>query len=97
MISPTSIFPPHVKPVVPDYKTKQLPTAYCCKKSPRELNNPRNLAIHYKTGNIYIADKENHRVQVFNCNGVYLFMFSEKMNGPVGICISQNNVCYTID
>ena len=24
MISPTSIFPPHVKPVVPDYKTKQL-------------------------------------------------------------------------
>ena len=33
MISPTSIFPPHVKPVVPDYKTKQLPTAYCCKKS----------------------------------------------------------------
>ena len=33
MISPTSIFPPHVKPVVPDYKTKQLPTAYCCKNS----------------------------------------------------------------
>ena len=32
MISPTSIFPPHVKPVVPDYKTKQLPTTSCCKK-----------------------------------------------------------------
>ena len=61
MISPTSIFPPHVKPVVPDYKTKQLPTAYCCKKSskqksPGELNRPRSIAIHYKTGNIYIAD-----------------------------------------
>ena len=27
MISPTSIFPPHVKSVVPDYKNKQLPTA----------------------------------------------------------------------
>ena len=57
LISFTSIFPPHVKPVVPDYKTKQLPTAYCCKKSsfrksPGELNCPRNLAIHYKTGNI---------------------------------------------
>ena len=39
---PTSIFPPHVKCIVPDYKTKQLPTAYCCKnseqKSPGELN-----------------------------------------------------------
>ena len=101
MISPTSIFPPHVKPVVPDYKTKQLPTAYCCKKSsvqksPGELNSPRCLAIHYKTGNIYIADTKNHRVQVFSCNGDYLFMFSEKMNGPVGICISQNKVFVTV-
>ena len=97
MISPTSIFPPHVKPVVPDYKTKQLPTAYCCKnsskqKSPGELNRPRSLAIHFKTGNIYIADKDNHRVQVFTCNGKYLFMFSEKMDGPVSICVSQNKV-----
>ena len=100
MISPTSIFPPHVKPVVPDYKTKQLPTAYCCKKSseqksPGELNCPRSIAIHYLTGNIYIADKENHRVQVFSCNGDYLFMFSEKINGPMGICISQNKVFVT--
>ena len=100
MISPTSIFPPHVKPVVPDYKTKQLPTAYCCnksfkQKSPGELNYPGSLAIHYKTGNIYIADIDNHRVQVFSCNGDYLFMFSEKMNKPVGICISQNKLFVT--
>ena len=91
----------HVKPVVPDYKTKQLPTAYCCKKSsfwkpsPGELRFPRGLAIHYKTGNIYIADTYNHRVQVFNCNGDYFFMFSEKMGLPVGICISQNKVFVT--
>ena len=83
-----------MKPVVPDYKTKQLPTAYCCKKSPGELNYPRSIAIH-KTGNIYIADSNNHRVQVFSCNGDYLFMFSEKMNGPAGICISQNKVFVT--
>ena len=100
MISPTSIFPPHVKPVVPDYKTKQLPTAYCCKKSseqksPGELNIPISLAIHYKTRNIYIADSNNHRVQVFSCNGDYLFMFSGKMNQPFGICISQNKVFVT--
>ena len=97
MISPTSIFPPHVKPVVPGYKTKLLPTAYCCKKSSfwqsrGQLNDPGSIAIHYKTGNIYIADSINHRVQVFSCNGVYLFMFSEKMNAPLGICISQNKV-----
>ena len=102
MISPTSIFPPHVKPVVPDYKSKQLPTAYCCnksleqkQKSPGELNNPCGIAIHYNTGNIYIADAYNHRVQVFSCNGEYLFMFSKKLNHPVGICISQNKVFVT--
>ena len=76
MISSTRIFPPHVKPVVPDYKTKQLPTASCCKKfskqkSPGELHDPCALAIHYDTGNIYIADFRNHRVQVFNCNPPY--------------------------
>ena len=99
-ISPTRTFSPQVKSVVPDYKTKQLPTAYRCKKSsdkkaPGELNYPRCMSIHYKTGNIYIADTYNHRVQVFSYNGDYLFMFSEKMNYPVGICVSQNTVFVT--
>ena len=99
-ISPTRTFPPQVKSVVPDYKTKQLPTAYRCKKSsdkqaPGELNLPRCMSIHYKTGNIYIADLSNHRVQVFSYNGDYLFMFSEKMNQPVGICVFQNTVFVT--
>ena len=100
MISPTNIFPPHVKPVVPDYRTKQLPTAYCCKKSSfwksrGQLKYPGSIAINYNTGSIYIADSDNHRVQVFSCNGEYLFMFSEKMNGPESICISQNRVFVT--
>ena len=99
-ISPTRTFSPQVKSVVPDYKTKQLPTAYRCKKSsdkkaPGELNNPSCMSIHYKTGNIYIADTYNNRVQVFSYNGDYLFMFSDKMNYPVGICVFQNTVFVT--
>ena len=99
-ISPTRTFSPQVKPVVPDYKTKQLPTDYRCKKSsdkkaPGELNHPSCISIHYKTGNIYIADEFNDRVQVFSCNGYYLFMFSEKMSNPVGICVFQNTVFVT--
>ena len=99
-ISPIRTFSPQVKPVVPDYKAKQLPTAYCCKKSteqkaPGELNNPKGIAVHYKTGHIYIADEDNHRVQVFTCNGDYIFMFSENMNHPRGICITHNRVLVT--
>ena len=99
-ISPTRTFSPQVKPVVPDYRAKQLPTAYCCKKSseqkaPGEMNSPRGITVHYKTGNIYIADMSNHRVQVFTCNGDYLFMFNEKMTQPVGICITHNRVLVT--
>ena len=98
-ISPTR-FSPQVKPVVPDYKAKQLPTAYCCKKSseqkaPGEMNNPRGITVHYKTGNIYVADLSNNRVQVFTCNGDYLFTFNEKMSQPLGICTTHNRVLVT--
>ena len=34
-------------------------------------------------------------VQVFSYNGDYLFMFSEKMTYPVGICVFQNTVFVT--
>ena len=89
-ISPTRTFSPQVKPVVPDYETKQLPTAYRCKKysdkkAPGELFKPSYTSIHYKSGNIYISDGDDHRVQVFKYNGDYLFMFSEKMSRPRGI------------
>ena len=99
-ISPTRTFSPQVKPVVPDYKAKQLPTAYCCKKSteqkaPGEFNVSKGIAVHYKTGHIYIADQNNHRVQVFGSNGDYLHKFDEKMNSPRGICITQDRVYVT--
>ncbi|KAI6661344.1 Serine/threonine-protein kinase PknD [Oopsacas minuta] len=99
-IFPTHFFLPQVKPVVPDYKAKQLPIACGCKndihkKVPGELNCPRGIAVLNQTGDIYIADYSNDRVQVFSSNGDYLFMFSEKMNKPVGICISQNYVFVT--
>ena len=32
---------------------------------------------------------------MFSCNGDYLFMFSEKMNQPRGICVSLNKVIVT--
>ena len=51
--------------------------------------------MHYLTGNIYIADEANQRVQVFSNNGDYIFKFCEKMNQPRCICISKNTVLVT--
>ena len=90
-------FPLGIKPIVPDYKAKQLSPMFFCnkssnKKTPGELNNPTSMVIHYKTGNLYIADGFSSCVKVFSCNGDYLFKFSQKMSSPRGICISQNKV-----
>ena len=100
MISDTCTFPPQVKPVVPDYKSKQLPTAVRCnkfseQKAPGELNSPRGIAVSHNTGNIYIVDTYDHCIQVFNCDGDYLFMFCENMDEPVGICVFHNKVVVT--
>ena len=40
-ISPTRTFSTQMKSVVPDYKTKQLPTAYRCKKSSDKKSSRR--------------------------------------------------------
>ncbi|KAI6655651.1 E3 ubiquitin-protein ligase TRIM71-like [Oopsacas minuta] len=100
-LSTLRTFPLQVKPVIPDYKIKQLPTSYCCKKisnqkAPGEFNSPKSIAIHYKSERIYVADRENNVVQVFRCDtGDYLFMFGNKMNKPRGICIFQDKVFVT--
>ena len=94
--SPT--FPPGVKPIVPDYDEKCFPTNYllckeCTKKEAyRKFHTPTSIAIHYRTGDIYIGDMGRDRVQVFNSDGDFLFMFNEKMNQPRGICVSPNRV-----
>ena len=52
------------------------------KKSSEEgmFDFPCGVAVEYQTGNIYVSDVCNDRVQVFNSNGRYLYNFREKMN-----------------
>ena len=96
----TCTFPPGIKPIVPDYDEKCQPTTYLGKNSSNmeaheKFYHPTSIAIHYRTGNIYIADMGKHSVQVFNRDGNFLFMFSEGMNNPRGICVSSNKVYVT--
>ena len=49
---------------------------------------------------MYVADRNNHRIQVFTVDGVYLRQFGKKGEGegelkqPVGIAIGSGNEVY---
>ena len=62
-----------------------------------EFSNPYGVAVHYQTGNIFVADQSNNRVQVFDKDGKYLYKFGDrdgagKMNTPLCIAFYQNKV-----
>ena len=85
----------------PDYKKKGIPLAVFGKHikskstAPGLFAYPGSITIDTKTDHFYVCDFGNNRVQVFNKPFQFLSMFSEKMNGPYGICIYQNTVYVT--
>ncbi len=67
-----------------------------------QFNNPRAVAIG-PLGRFYVADKDNHRVQVFDPNGVHLFSFGAfgtangQMKSPQGIAVDEDGIIYVVD
>ena len=62
-----------------------------------QFSYPYGVAVHYQTGNIFVADRSNNRVQVFDKDGKYLYKFGDrdgtgKMNSPFCIAFYQNKV-----
>ena len=62
-----------------------------------QFSSPWGVAVHYQTGNIFVADQCNNRVQVFDKDGKYLYKFGDrdgagKMNSPLCIAFYQNKV-----
>ena len=62
-----------------------------------QFKNPWGVAVHYQTGNIFVADSSNNRVQVFDKDGKYLHKFGDrdgasKMKTPHSIDFYQNKV-----
>ena len=81
-----------------DYKKKGEPVKTACKfQKGRTITDgvfhcPTSIAICPKTENIYISDGDANIVQVFTKSFEFLFKFSEKMNEPFGMCISENKL-----
>ena len=59
---------------------------------PGEFNIVHNIATD-KDGYVYVADRENHRVQVFDSNGKYETQWGN-LHRPCTICISEDQHVY---
>ena len=82
-----------------DYKSKtQAIISVCDRGSGNEqFNYPLGVTIDHSTGNIYVADQDNHCVKVFNNTAEYLFKFGDnrgegKMYYPRGLVICCNTI-----
>ena len=87
--------------LVRDYKKIKMPVVTFGKysdymsSSPGVFCHPNGLTIDPTTNYVYICDGGNNRIQVFNKSFEFLFHFSDKMDGPSGICIKRNKVYVT--
>ena len=71
-----------------DYSTKSCPVWSHDGTCSGEINDPRQLVIDEKTKNIFLAEYESKRIQVFNSEGTHLYKISTPPE-PVGIAITD--------
>ena len=77
------------------YKNKMTPVVRVGGKLSTEegmFNFPYGVTVDYQTGNIYVSDLDNDRVQVFDGSGEYLFQFGDQIRAPNSITFSGNRV-----
>jgi DNA-binding beta-propeller fold protein YncE len=65
--------------------------------APGEFHNPHTIATDAK-GNVYVGDRENNRIQVFDGDGTFLKQWTN-VGAPWAVCITPgpNQVLYTSD
>jgi len=64
---------------------------------PGEFDLPHSIAADAK-GNVYVADRSNSRIQVFDANGKFLHQWkSDELGRPWGLTISPDGYLYMVD
>ena len=77
-----------------DYSLKLRPVWYHEGTGSSVIENPRQLAIHLISGNIFVADRNTKKIQVFNNTGHYLYHIPTPPE-PIGLCMSDDFIFVT--
>ena len=78
---------------IPNYGTFLMPTVVTGKRgtAPGELNYPYGVAINEATNQIFVANYNNNRIEIFSETGEYLNQLGE-LHNPYGIAIHENSL-----
>ena len=78
---------------IPNYGTFLMPTVVTGKQgtAPGELYYPHGVAINEATNQIFVANGNNGRIDIFSKTGEYLNQLGE-FHSPYGIAIHENNL-----
>ena len=78
---------------IPNYGTFLMPTVVTGKqgRAPGELHYPRGVAINEATNQLFVANYNNHRIEIFSETGEYLNQLGELIK-PWGIAIHENSL-----
>ena len=70
---------------------------------PLQFNTPKGIIVHPTTGQIFIADSNNHRIQVLNKDLTYSHSFGKKgslreeLNNPYDVTFDNKGYLYVAD
>ena len=84
--------------LIPEYVGRENPVLKRCRegRGNGQFYNPRGISIDRNTNEVFIADKNNSRIQVLTGEGEYLRSFgTDHLKEPHGICVSQDGVFVT--
>ena len=77
-----------------DYSLKLRPVWYHKGTRSSVIENPRQIAIHPISGNIFVADYDTKKIQVFDNTGHYLYHIPTPPR-PIGLCLIDNFIFVT--